>query len=137
MAEQGNPPVSIVGALLALLACQLAGETLAQLLRLVLPSATLPGPVVGMGLLFLWLLKAGGPETSLDATASAILRNLSLLFVPAAVGVVQYGDVLASFGLPLVAAVVVSTVLTLLVTVGTFIAVARWTDRETEPRDEA
>ena len=64
---------------------------------------------------------------SLDAASGAILRNLSLLFVPAAVGIVQYGSILAEFGIALVAALILSTVLTLLVTVGVFIAVSRRT----------
>ena len=126
MADGHRPPVNIVVALLALLACQLAGETLVQALRIVMPEAALPGPVVGMAILFVWLLQRGGPGASLDATSAAILRNLSLLFVPAAVGVVQYGDLLSEFGLPLIAAIIISTVLTLLVTVCTFLAVSRW-----------
>lgn len=78
-----------------------------------------------MGLMFVALVWRGGPGVNLDATASAILRNLSLLFVPAAVGVVQYGPVLAQFGLALTVALIVSTVLTLLVTVGVFMLFAR------------
>lgn len=123
MSETPSPP-NIVGALCALLLCQLAGETLVQALRLPFPDFAFPGPVVGMAILFAWLLWRGGPGPSLDATAGGILRNLSLLFVPAAVGVVQYGPVLAEFGLVLVVALVASTVLTLLVTVGVFLLVS-------------
>ncbi len=118
------PPPAIVPALALLLVCQLAGEVLITGLRFAVPGITFPGPVAGMVLLFLWLAIRKGPSSGLDATAGTILRNLSLLFVPAAVGVVQYGDVIARFGLPLLIAVVASTVLTLLVTVGVFIAIA-------------
>ena len=117
-------PPNIVAALAALLACQLAGEVLVTGARLAMPGFAFPGPVAGMVLLFLWLVVAKGPSSSLDATSATILRNLSLLFVPAAAGIVQYGDVIARFGLPLLLALVVSTVLTLLVTVGVFIAIA-------------
>lgn len=115
---------AIVPALALLLVCQLAGEVLVTGLRLAVPGITFPGPVAGMVLLFLWLAFRKGPSSGLDATTGTILRNLSLLFVPAAVGVVQYGDVIARFGLPLLVAVVASTLLTLLVTVGVFIAIA-------------
>lgn len=131
MADDGAPaprnpvPLNLPRAILALLACQLAGETIVLALRALAPSIVFPGPVVGMGLLFVLLVWRGGPDASLDATASAILRNLSLLFVPAAVGIVQYGPVLREFGLALALALVGSTVLTLLVTVGIFLAVAR------------
>lgn len=124
-ADKTIPPPDIVGALAAILICQLAGEVLIQLLRLPFPQLAFPGPVVGMGLMFALLVWRHGPGPSLDATASGILRNLSLLFVPAAVGIVQYGSVLAEFGLALAVALVVSTVLTLLVTVGVFLIVAR------------
>lgn len=119
---------NIVAALCALLLCQLVGEILVQFLRQAVPGFAFPGPVVGMAILFVILAVRGRPGESLDATSGAILKNLSLLFVPAAVGVVQYGDVLADYGLALILALVVSTVLTLLVTVGVFILVAGRSD---------
>jgi holin-like protein len=128
-----NEPIAIVPALALLLACQLAGEALVTAARQILPGIAFPGPVVGMGLLFAILVLRGGPGRGLDATGSTLLRNLSLLFVPAAVGIVQQGGVIAGFGLPLILALVLSTVLTLVVTVGVFLAVARMTGRK-EPR---
>jgi holin-like protein len=125
--------LNIVAALAALLLCQLAGETIVVAARLIFPSFAFPGPVIGMALLFAVLLARGSIGRSLDATAGGILRNLSLLFVPAAVGVVQYGPMFLDYGLALIVALVVSTVLTLLVTVGVFIAFAgrdeaEWSD---------
>lgn len=126
MPEQTDQkPLGIVPALALLLACQLAGEVLVTALRQVFAGLAFPGPVVGMGLLFILLLVRRGPGRGLEATGGALLRNLSLLFVPAAVGIVQYGPVLREFGLALALALVGSTVLTLLVTVGIFLAVAR------------
>jgi holin-like protein len=139
-ASQPDPPVpeapkpaagqslDIITALTALLVCQLAGEVIVLALRQVFPALAFPGPVVGMVLMFIALVWRNGPGVHLDATASAILRNLSLLFVPAAVGIVQYGPVLAEFGLALAVALIVSTVLTLLVTVGVFILFAGRSD---------
>lgn len=122
-------PIGIVQALALLLACQLVGEVLVTVMRQVAPGVAFPGPVVGMGLLFAVLVMRGGAGRSLEATGGALLRNLSLLFVPAAVGIVQQGEVIATFGLPLIAALLASTVLTLVVTVYAFLAVARWTER--------
>ena len=125
--------LNVVGALAALLLCQLAGEAIVVAARQVFPFFAFPGPVVGMALLFVVLLARGSVGRSLDATTGGILRNLSLLFVPAAVGVVQYGPMFLEYGLALVVALVASTVLTLLVTVGVFIAFAgrkeaEWSD---------
>ena len=54
-----------------------------------------------------------------------MLGMLSLLFVPAGVGVVQYFGLLSQYGVALAAALIVSTVGTLLATVGVFLAVKR------------
>jgi holin-like protein len=54
-----------------------------------------------------------------------VLASLSLLFVPAGVGVVQYLGLLRDQGVALAAALAISTVLTLLVTVGVFLLVKR------------
>lgn len=126
MAQSGTrQSINLPAALAGLLLCQLAGEAIVAAVRLRQPDFGFPGPVLGMGLLFAWLVWRGGPGKSLDATAGVILRNLSLLFVPAAVGIIQYGDIMARFGLVVLVALVVSTVLTLLVTVGVFLVFAK------------
>ena len=107
-----------------LLACQLAGETLARLLAL-----PVPGPVLGMALLLAGLMWRGRrrpevPQIVGDA-ADGLLRNLSLLFVPAAVGIVQYFGLVADHALAIAAAIAVSTVATLAVTAIVFERLAR------------
>jgi holin-like protein len=124
--EAGLAPIAIVRALLLLLLCQLAGEALVTGLRLLAPAIAFPGPVVGMLLFFVFLAIRGRIGAAIDAVGRGILGNLSLLFVPAAVGVIQYGDVLASAGLTLVLALLVSTAATLIVTVYTFVFVSRF-----------
>ena len=118
----------MLGALVLLLGCQLAGEAAARGSGL-----PVPGPVFGMALLFLFLAWRGRrhPEappvedTALGGVAVALLANLSLLFVPAGTGVVQQGHVLLQNGAGLIVALVVSTVLALAVTGWVFAAVAR------------
>jgi len=75
-----------------------------------------PGPVVGMVLLFVTLVVRKGASDSLQGSASSLLSHLSLLFVPAGVGVMQHFDRVTSEWLPIAAALLVSTVLTLAVT---------------------
>jgi putative effector of murein hydrolase LrgA (UPF0299 family) len=59
-----------------------------------------------------------------------LLAHLSLLFVPAGVGVVQKLDLIAEHGVAVAAILVVSVIVTLLATVATFLLasrlVARW-----------
>ena len=110
----------MINALTLLFLCQLAGEVLVRALGI-----TFPGPVLGMGLIFAGLMLAGRSFPAFDAVADTLLRNLSLLFVPAAVGVVQQTGLIAQNWLAIAAAIVLSTAATLVVTVYTFLAVAR------------
>lgn len=91
-------------ALALLLVFQLAGEALS--LYFALP---IPGPVIGMALLFAGLAWRGGPSQSLRDTAQGMLQHLSLLFVPAGVGVMVHFHRLAGEWLPIVVALFVST----------------------------
>jgi holin-like protein len=104
----------VIGALATLLSCQLAGEVLARSLGL-----PVPGPVVGMALLFAGLLLRGRGEAAppaLGATADALLGNLGLLFVPAGVGVVLHLPVLARDWAPISLAVLAGTLAAIAVT---------------------
>ncbi len=110
----------MIQALTLLFACQLTGEILVQA-----AGFAFPGPVLGMGLLFAILLVRGQSSPALDAAGDTLLQNLSLLFVPAAVGVVQQAGLIAANWLAIVAALLISTVLTLVVAAGVFRLVAR------------
>ena len=112
-----------------LLLCQLVGEVLAR--GLALPA---PGPVIGLALLTVGLASWNRSRPMSDEeiansevgrAATGLLGSLSLLFVPAGVGVVQYVGLLKEDGLALAASLAVSTVATLLATVGVFLLVKR------------
>jgi len=96
--------------------CQLIGELVA-----VATGWPIPGPVIGMALLFAGLLLRGGLADGLASVGDNLVGNLSLLFVPAGVGVMQHARLIGSELLPISAALVVSTVLAIAVT-GTFMA---------------
>mgnify|MGYP001795005538 FL=1 len=70
--------------------CQLVGE-----LVVVTFGLTVPGPVLGMLLLFVGLMVRGSTPASLDAAAVGLLSNLSLLLVPAGVGVMLHASLLS------------------------------------------
>ena len=106
--------------LLLLLACQLVGEAVAR--ELLLP---VPGPVLGLAMLAALLLARPRLHATVAPVANTLLSNLSLLFVPAAVGVVQVLPLLRTEGVAIGVALVVSTIAALVVTALTFRAVAR------------
>jgi putative effector of murein hydrolase LrgA (UPF0299 family) len=64
-------------------------------------------------------------NSDVGRAANGLLGVLSLLFVPAGVGVVQYLGLLGEHWVALAASVVVSTIATLLATVGVFLLVKR------------
>jgi holin-like protein len=103
-----------------LLLCQLAGELVARLVR-----APVPGPVLGM--LFLFALLCVRPRTNalVEEGAQLLLRHLSLLFVPAGVGLMRHAARLRAEWLAIALAVIASTALTLAVSAVVFEAVAR------------
>lgn len=94
-----------------ILACQLIGEFAVNAAEL-----PFPGPVAGMILLFVFLSVKGGVPDELKQVTDSLLSSLSLLFVPAGVGVMAHFTLLGSDAIPLSIAIIFSTVLTIVVT---------------------
>ncbi len=101
----------MLDALTLILCCQLAGELLVTATGL-----PIPGPVGGMALLFAGLVIRGGLPGDLATVADALLGNLSLLFVPAGVGVMLHLGLLEAEIVPISVALIVSTLITIAVT---------------------
>ena len=79
--------------------------------KFVLP--TLPGPVIGLILLVLWLVIRKGVNAELAMVADGFSQYLGLLFVPAAVGVVLFLPQLKANALAIISALIGSVVLTI------------------------
>jgi holin-like protein len=103
-----------------LLLFQCAGEALVRF-----AGWPVPGPVAGMALLFAALLVRRSAPDSLSVAADGLARHLSLLFVPAGVGVLLHVARVADEWLPIVVALTVSTVLAIAATALTFQWLAR------------
>ncbi|MEM8795663.1 MAG: CidA/LrgA family protein [Pseudomonadota bacterium] len=91
--------------------CQLAGELMARFLTI-----PVPGPVMGMVILFLLLVVRGSVPDNLSKVTDGLLGHLSLLFVPAGVGVMIHFPLLGENWFAITVALIVSTVLTIAVT---------------------
>ena len=101
----------VINTLLLLLVFELVGEVLVRVTDL-----PLPGPVVGMFALLGTLMLRGRSWPELDAAATTLLSHLSLLFIPAGVGVILHFQRLGAEWLPLLTALVLGTVVTLAIT---------------------
>jgi holin-like protein len=126
----------MIASLSLILLCQLIGEVVVRGLNL-----PMPGPVLGLVFLLLLLLArdrfvvlARGPlqGDGVEGASRGLLAHLSLLFIPAGVGVVQKLDLLAEHGIAILAILVASVVITLLVTVATFLIASRFLAGEQE-----
>lgn len=119
-----------------ILLCQLIGEAVAHAAAL-----PVPGPVIGLVLCVVLLLGRDRllrfmpremQDGTFERTGHGMLGHLSMLFIPAGVGVIQRLDVLAGNALPLTVAIVVSTTLGLAVTALVFTGIVRLVDRGDE-----
>ncbi len=100
--------------------CQLTGELVVSVSGL-----PIPGPVVGMAILFAGLLVRGSLPDDLGKVADVLISNLSLLFVPAGVGVLLHARLIGTDLLPISVSLVLSTLLT----IGVTGSVMAWLDR--------
>lgn len=113
----------MLGAIALLLVCQSAGEAVHRF-----AGVPVPGSVIGMALLLVWLAVVRRERPSLEVVTGWLTAHLAIMFVPAAVGLMNEGPVLARHGVTIVVATAVSTLLTLAVTALVF----QWAVRRME-----
>jgi len=98
----------MISGLVQILLFQSLGELIS---KFVLP--TLPGPVIGLVLLIIWLVMRKEINSELALVADGFSQYLGLLFVPAAVGVVLFLPQLKANALAIISALVGSVILTI------------------------
>lgn len=98
----------MIAGLVEILLFQGIGEVVSRFL-----ITLIPGPVIGLVLLLVWLQLRKRVPTQLELVASTLTQHLGLLFVPAAVGVVMFWPHLKSSAIAVVTALVASVVLTI------------------------
>lgn len=120
----------MIRALTLLLLCQLAGEAAVRA-----AGAAVPGPVLGMLLLLVLLALRKGPSEEMRQTSGVILTNLSLMFVPAGVGIMQHVARIREEWVAIGVALLVSTLLAMAAAAIAFRVTARLMrqDGETAP----
>lgn len=94
-----------------ILLCQLIGEVITRMGKL-----PIPGPVLGMVILFGGLMIRNKMPQELESVGGFLLRYLSLLFVPAGVGVITNLDLLVKSWAPIAGAIIIGTMVTIAVT---------------------
>ncbi|RAS22357.1 CidA/LrgA family protein [Paraburkholderia bryophila] len=100
----------MLGALAALLTFQCLGEGISYLFHV-----PVPGPVIGMLLLFGFLMLRPQSADAIEPTALELLRHLSLLFVPAGVGIMVSAGRIRGDAVAVIASIAISTTLAIAV----------------------
>lgn len=95
---------------LALVACQFAGEIVTRVLGL-----PVPGPIVGMMLLLMALFGVGDVPAELERVSKLIISLLPLLVIPAGAGIIENASAFSGDALAILIALVVSTLAGLIV----------------------
>ena len=82
----------------------MAGEGIATLLPIMIPAS-----VISLILLLILLLSGVLKERQIRQSAAFLTENMGILFIPAAVGTLEYLDVLKAQAIPFLLITVVST----------------------------
>jgi holin-like protein len=101
----------MLAAFTILLLFQCLGEGIVFLL-----SLPIPGPVAGMLLLMAAFIKWPGLQERVEGAANTLLSHLSLLFIPAGVGIIATAGSGSGHWFAILASLAASTVLALAVT---------------------
>lgn len=98
-------------ALFILLSFQFLGEGTVRLFHLFIP-----GPVLGMVYFFVALLLWKPLKGYVDDLTKFITTHLSLFYIPAGVGMIEYFDLFGKYGVGMVITIIVSTFITIIAT---------------------
>jgi holin-like protein len=107
-------------ALALIIALQVLGTMIVGVL-----DVPVPGPVLGMMLFLIGLWLYGRVPSELDKVTRFFLANLSLLFVPAAVGIIRHLDLVTPYMAQLLFTLFISLITGFIVTACAFAFLAR------------
>ena len=117
--------------IITLVALQLLGETISFYFDI-----PIPGAIIGMVLLLGYLMLRGYVSRPLAETSGKLFPYLPLLLIPASVGVIQYGTLLEKEGIAVLAALVISLVISFIATPFIFRFLSTALKRQPERTDD-
>jgi len=94
--------------IITLLVFQFLGECFVKIFSLLIP-----GPVIGMIFLLIFLILRKGSFPSLDTAISTHLKYLPLIFIPTAMGIMTQFDIIAKEFWAILISLVIGTILAL------------------------
>jgi len=94
------------------------GELLSRLIRFALPSIFIPGTILGMILLVVALCRKWVKLEHVEDVGNFLTSNMAFFFIPAAVGVMEYFDLLKTDLFKILILVVVSLIISFFAIMG-------------------
>jgi len=86
------------------------GEAVSLAIQLIFPSVFLPGTVIGMLLLLTFLLTKRLKIEAVDEVGSFLTNNMAFFFIPAAVSVLEYFEILQEVFIKIIIISIISVI---------------------------
>lgn len=120
----------MINTLIALFGFQLLGTLIERYFAL-----PVPGPVIGMALLFAVFLLRSSLIEPMKPTTDTLIQYLPVLFIPAATGIITFSHLLSIDGLLLFLVLILSTLIGIVSTAWIFCKLSRlWAPANEEER---
>lgn len=108
-------PLKIIRQIAVILFFYVLGEIVSKLLIIILPSIFIPGSILGMILLVIGIVTKIVKKEWIEDVAVFLTSNMAFFFIPAAVGIIEYADVLKDSAWRILAFILTSTILSFFV----------------------
>lgn len=95
-------------------------------------NVKIPAGLFGISVLFLWFVINRCVAKPIQAASKPLLTHMSLFFLPAIVGIMNYSDLLYQHALALILAIVFATLFSLLLTA----LIAQWLIKSSKPNHQ-
>lgn len=102
--------MKIIKQLFVILVFYVLGEIIAFGIKTILPNVFIPGTIIGLALLLVALLIKKIPIDHVDDVGSFLTSNMAFFFIPAAVSVLEYVNILQASFVRIIYIIVISIV---------------------------
>jgi holin-like protein len=102
--------MKIIKQIFVILVFYVLGEIIAFGIKTILPNVFIPGTIIGLALLLVALLIKKIPIDHVDDVGSFLTSNMAFFFIPAAVSVLEYVNILQASFVRIIYIIVISIV---------------------------
>lgn len=122
--------MKIIKQIFVILLFYIIGEILAYLIGAVLPGVYVPGTIIGLVLLILVIISGKITLDHVDEVGTFLTNNMAFFFIPAAVSVIEYLDLLESNIFKILVIIVLTTIISFLAIYGSVLLTLKLMKRE-------